>query len=53
VVGPDTELVLLIKTGTDEVIIIDQPTILPSYPFILRKTEDGWRIMNLGVFPEK
>jgi hypothetical protein len=33
--------------------VIDSPTILPSYPFILRKTEEGWRIMNMGVFPEK
>jgi hypothetical protein len=52
VVSPDTEVVLMMNAGTDEITMIDRPTRLPTYPFIVRRTSEGWRIVSIGVFPE-
>jgi hypothetical protein len=48
----DTELVIICNTGGTETTMIYRPTELPTYPFIVRRTDEGWRIANIGKFPD-
>jgi hypothetical protein len=49
VVSLDTEVVLLVNPGTGKLTTI---TDTQEYPFVVRRQKEGWRIVNIGVFPD-
>jgi hypothetical protein len=40
------------QPGTGDFTVADEPTVLPSYQFIVRQTEEDRRLMNLGLREE-
>jgi hypothetical protein len=45
--GPDLETVLLIRTMSEKTEVIEN-TAMMSYPFLVRRLGDGWRIEHVG-----
>jgi hypothetical protein len=48
VVGPDSEIVLYIRTGTGALQRVDKAKPVEAFPFVVRRSAEGLRIAQIG-----